>query len=408
MENKIVPKLRFPEFNIDGGWEKKLLKDFLKFQTGYPFESVGFNEQGKGIRLIKNRDLKSDDKIVYYNGLFDDKYIVNDGDILVGMDGDFSLCIWNKGKALLNQRVGRIMASTRGEEIFFHYLLTIQLRLIEDKTPRTTVKHLSHSDVEKIIEPLPKSYLEQQKIADCLSSLDDLITGENEKLEALKKHKKGLMQHLFPAEGEKVPKLRFSEFKESEDWADELLEDVSIFLKGKGISKADINPKGYQSCIRYGELYTTYTEIIDKVYSSTNIPVEDLMLSELNDVIIPSSGETQVDIATASCVLHSGIALGGDLNIIRSNINGIFMAYYLSHNKKNAISKMAQGNAVVHLYSSQLKKLRINFPISKVEQQKIADCLSSLDSQISAQTQRIEQLKIHKKGLMQQLFPNAN
>lgn len=115
-----------------------------------------------------------------------------------------------------------------------------------------------------------------------------------------------------------VPKLRFPEFKDSGDWDEKLLEDVAIFLKGKGISKSDISTNGILPCIRYGELYTHYKEIIDSTISFTNLPPNDLILSEGNDVIIPSSGETREDIATASCVMKEGIALGGDLNIIRS------------------------------------------------------------------------------------------
>ncbi len=123
-----------------------------------------------------------------------------------------------------------------------------------------------------------------------------------------------------------------------------------------------------------------------------------------NDVIIPASGETQEDIATASCVLKSGVALGGDINIIRSSINGVFLSYYLNNAKKREIAKLSQGISVVHLYSSQLATLEIEIPNPK-EQQRIADCLSSIDDLITAQAQKLEALKKHKKGLLQKLFP---
>lgn len=202
-----------------------------------------------------------------------------------------------------------------------------------------------------------------------------------------------------------VPQLRFPKFKKNGEWEDEELENVAIFLKGKGISKSDVHINGSLPCIRYGELYTHYKEIISSTKSFTNIPSDQLVLSEANDVIIPASGETREDIAIASCVTKSGIALGGDINILRSKINGAFLAYYLTHAKKKSIAKLAQGDAVVHLYSSQLKKLKINFPLSNQEQQYIADCLSSLDELITAQSQKLEELKVYKKGLMQQLFP---
>lgn len=406
-KNKVlIPELRFPEFVNDGEWESQLLGKVLKFQTGFPFDSQGFNQDGNGIRLIKNRDLKSDEKVVFYKKSFDEKYLVYDEDILVGMDGDFTPCVWQKGKALLNQRVGRILTSKKGQELFFYYFLSIHLKTIEDRTARTTVKHLSHSDVEKIYEPLPKPK-EQQKIASCLSSLDKVIATQSQKLELLKDHKKGLMQNLFPQEGETAPKYRFPEFANDGKWIEKTLNEVATFLKGKGISKSDIAENGSLPCIRYGELYTHYKETIGVIKSYTNLSADGLVMSKANDVIIPASGETQIDIATASCVLADGIALGGDLNIIRTKINGVFLSYLMNNVKKKEIAQLAQGISVVHLYSNQLKTLKINIPKPK-EQQKIASCLSALDELITSQVKKIEHLKQHKKGLMQGLFPKMN
>jgi type I restriction enzyme S subunit len=130
-------------------------------------------------------------------------------------------------------------------------------------------------------------------------------------------------------------------------------------------------------------------------------------LSEKNDVIIPSSGETHIDIATASCVMKEGVALGGDLNIIKTRINGVFLAYYLNNAKKKELAQIAQGISVVHLYANQLKTLVVYIPSFK-EQQKIATCLSALDELITAQSEKVEHLQSHKKGLMQGLFPKID
>ncbi len=205
-------------------------------------------------------------------------------------------------------------------------------------------------------------------------------------------------------ENKLVPQLRFPEFVNEEEWKEKTLDEVAVFLKGKGISKSDIIEKGNLPCIRYGELYTHYNETISIIKSYTNLNSDDLVLSQANDVIIPASGETQEDIATASCVLNNGIALGGDLNIIRTKINGVFLSYYLNNIKKKEIGQLAQGISVVHLYSNQLKTLKITIP-KPTEQQKIASCLSSLDELIAAESQKLEALKGHKKGLMQNLFP---
>jgi type I restriction enzyme S subunit len=198
-----------------------------------------------------------------------------------------------------------------------------------------------------------------------------------------------------------APALRFNEF--DGDWNESRLNDVAEFKKGKGISKADISEDGVLECIRYGELYTTYTELIQNIVSKTNLSAKDLILSEFNDVIIPASGESNIDIATASCVLKSGVAYSGDLNIIRSKMDGIFLSFYLNNKRKFDIARLAQGVSVVHLYSSQLKTLKLNLP-SLPEQQKIASFLSAVDEKIQQLTKKKALLADYKKGVMQQLF----
>ena len=196
-----------------------------------------------------------------------------------------------------------------------------------------------------------------------------------------------------------VPKLRFGEF--NEQWSNYLLDDIAVFLKGKGISKSELDDDGITECIRYGELYVHYNELIDEVKSKTNL--ENVVLSKPNDVIIPASGETQLGIATASCVLRGGIALGGDLNIIRTENNGLFLSYYLNNNKKFEIARLSQGISVVHLYSSQLKTLRLNLP-SLPEQQKIASFLSAVDEKLQQLNKKKDLLETYKKGVMQKIF----
>src|SRR5690606_2482906 len=170
-------------------------------------------------------------------------------------------------------------------------------------------------------------------------------------------------------------------------------------------SKSDIEENGITECIRYGELYTHYQEVITKIKSRTNVDKSALVLSEENDVIIPASGETTIDIATASCVLKSGIALGGDLNIIKTKQDGVFLSYYLNSKKKIEIANLAQGISVVHLYSSQLASLSLALPKLK-EQKRISSFLASLDERIQTQNKIIEQLETLIKGSFQKLSKN--
>jgi type I restriction enzyme S subunit len=198
-----------------------------------------------------------------------------------------------------------------------------------------------------------------------------------------------------------TPKIRFPDFKG--EWINNSLGEIAKFSKGKGISKEDISETGETECIRYGELYTTYNETIDTVFSKTNIDTSHLVLSEANDVIIPASGETEVDIAKASCILKSGIALGGDLNIIKTLNNGVFLSYYLNSKKKIDIAKLAQGISVVHLYAGQLSKLQLKIP-SLFEQQKIASFFTAIDQKISQLKRKKTLLEQYKKGVMQKIF----
>lgn len=198
-----------------------------------------------------------------------------------------------------------------------------------------------------------------------------------------------------------VPKLRFKGF--SDEWKKEKLDKLGVFFKGNGISKADLSQQG-KPCILYGELYTKYSEVIDKVYSKTNLNIKNPTLSKVNDVIIPSSGETSIDIATASCVQQNDILLGGDLNVFRPNkANGIFISYQLNSAKRREIAKIAQGASVVHVYNEQLKKVKVKLP-SLQEQERIANFLTKIDKIIEKQEEKVKNLEKYKKGMMQKIF----
>ena len=199
--------------------------------------------------------------------------------------------------------------------------------------------------------------------------------------------------------------MRFPEF--TEPWETAKLGAIAEFSKGTGISKEQRSETGLP-CILYGELYTTYTnEVIEDVVSKTDLDPTDLVKSQKNDVIIPSSGETAEDIATARCVTSDNVLLGGDLNIIRlvEPNDGRFMSYQLNGIRKYDIAKIAQGVSVVHLYGGDLKMLSVTFPQSP-EQKKIADCISLLDRRISVQSGLIEDLQKLKAALVERLFCN--
>lgn len=177
-------------------------------------------------------------------------------------------------------------------------------------------------------------------------------------------------------------------------------------FKGNGISKDQLSDDG-EPCILYGELYTKYkSETIGEVISKTNIDNTKLVRSKANDVIIPCSGETAEDIATARCVLNGNILLGGDLNIIRLHgYDGAFMSYQLNGRRKYDIAKVAQGVSVVHLYGEHLKGVKTINPCLE-EQKKIASLLALLDERITTQNKIIDKLQSLIKGINQRVFMN--
>ena len=174
--------------------------------------------------------------------------------------------------------------------------------------------------------------------------------------------------------------------------------------KGTGISKDQLSDDG-EPCILYGELYTKYkSETIREVISKTNINNTKLVKSKANDVIIPCSGETAEDIATARCVLNGNILLGGDLNIIRLHgYDGAFMSYQLNGRRKYDIAKVAQGVSVVHLYGEHLKGVKTINPCLE-EQKKITKLLSLLDERIATQNKIIDKLQSLIKGISSKIF----
>jgi type I restriction enzyme S subunit len=194
MQELLTGKKRLPGFN--GEWQVKRLGSVLKFQVGFPFSSAFFNEEGQGIRLVKNRDLKSDDQVYCYSGNFGQEFLVRDGDVLVGMDGDFLPCLWAKGPALLNQRVGRIVPLSGLDRVFAFYYLVEPLKGIENATSSTTVKHLSHGDIEGIEKALP-IVEEQTAIAATLFDVDAEIVALEAKLTKARSIKLGMMQELL-------------------------------------------------------------------------------------------------------------------------------------------------------------------------------------------------------------------
>ncbi|MGR3604824.1 restriction endonuclease subunit S [Sulfitobacter sp.] len=420
---RLVPKLRFPEFRDAGEWEFKPLHSMAKRKTrrntDHEITRVLTNSAEHGIVDQKDffeKDIAIQGNLVSY-------FVVEEGDYVYNPRVSSLAPVGPIGKNKVGTGVMSplytVFGFEGGDDSFYEHFFRSALwhdymRSASNSGARHDRMAISNDDFMAMPVPAPCTN-EQQKIANCLSSLDELIAAGGERLAALGDYKKGLMQQLFPRPeriengkkipAETIPRLRFPEFRDAQEWDWTPVDAIAAIFKGKGISKADIVADGQRPCVRYGELYTTYGEVIDEVASRTNVPKRDLFMSRANDVIIPASGETKIDIATAACVIHDDIALGGDLNVIRSAHNGIFLSYFFNGPLKSSIAKVAQGDSVVHLYPSQIGTLNIAIP-SADEQKRIADTMFAVDRALVERRQQITALKAHKAGLMQQLFPS--
>lgn len=208
----------------------------------------------------------------------------------------------------------------------------------------------------------------------------------------------------------KVPKLRFPEFSntnENNDFTNNRFDDIFNFSTGKNIKQSEASPDFEIPCVRYGELYHIYDEVVKKIVNKTNLDRDNLKFSHGDEILLPSAGEDPLDIGSASALTIKNIAIGRTINILRpkqeTKISQIFVSYYINQRLRRKIATLAKGVSISNVYNSDLKKLKINLP-SYTEQQKIADFLSSVDQKIQQLRRKKELLEEYKKGVMQKLF----
>ncbi|MBP6755094.1 MAG: restriction endonuclease subunit S [Bacteroidia bacterium] len=203
------------------------------------------------------------------------------------------------------------------------------------------------------------------------------------------------------------PALRFPEFINNEEIKKYSFNDLFSFSTGKNIKQNEASPEFDLPCVRYGELYHMYNEVIKVVINSTNLPASELVFSEGNEILLPSAGEDPLDIGSASALTLPNVAIGRTINILRplkkDVYSQLFTSYYINHRLRKKISSLAKGVSISNVYNSDLKTLEILLP-TLPEQQKIASFLTTVDDKISNLKQKISLLEKYKKGVMQQIF----
>lgn len=387
----LVPRLRFQEFLSEPAWVKDNIGKYLK-------ESRIKGSKGDTAKKITVK--------LWGNGVFEKQEILKGSENTQYFRRKSGQFIYSK-LDFLNQAFGII------PKHLDNYESTVDLPCFdvsEQLDTRFLLEYVQRKDfykkygeiadggrkakriqVETFFEfpiYLPK-LSEQQKIADCLSSLDDLIRAENEKLLALKDQKKGLMQKLFPAESETVPKWRFPEFKNCEEWEEQTLKTISDMQAGKFINASEIYKelKNKMYPCYGGNGLRGYTKTLTHSGKYSLIGRQGALCGNINYV----TGDFY---ATE----HAVVVTARDKIVVR-------WLYYLLINLN--LNQYATGQAQPGLSVQVIEKITVWVPRDPDEQQKIADCLSTLDELITAQAEKIEALKQHKKALIQGLFPSA-
>ena len=401
----VVPALRFPEFQGMNGWEEKKLEEIGNFIGGGTPNTAIQEYWDGGIPWytpteIKNGDLKSSNRTITEKGLKNSSAkLLPQGAILITTRATIGDVAISKKECTTNQGFQSLVVNDSESNLFWFYWIIRHKEELIKRASGSTFKEISKNEIINITSYSPKKQ-EQQKIAACLSSLDELIEATAQKVEALKEHKKGLMQRLFPAEGKNVPDLRFPEFQGMKGWEKKQIKDFGEAITGNTPSKKE-------------EKYWNG----DFVW----VTAQDFKGKYINDSILKLTkfGKDKARVIPKDSVLVTCIASIG-LNAINKvecstnqQINAIccnqeynyeYMYYLVTYNTKN-LKQLAGQTAVPIITKKSFEEFEVYAIENYDEQQKIADCLSSLDELIEATSRKVEILKEHKKGLMQQLFP---
>ena len=427
-KNKLIPDLRFPEFKDNGEWEIVKLGKLCDYWNGGSHES-GVDEFGKYNLISLNSidiegNLKSKMKKISYtdNSLQKDDLVMVLSDVAYGNFLGLSDIIPNENY-VLNQRMAglRVIDFKNVNPFYIKTFINKSQKYFKSNGQGSSQLNLSKSSVQNFPVLKPQQILEQQKIASCLSSLDIIISAQTEKLELLQNHKKGLMQNLFPQDGEKVPKYRFPEFLEDGYWKEERFDEVFEFLVTNSFSRENLNyENGLVKNIHYGDIHTKFSTLFDITkeivpFVNSDLPVErirDECYCIEGDLIFADASEDLEDVGKSIEVvnLNKELLLAGLHTLLARQLEeklviGFAGHLFTSNDIRKKIKRESQGAKVLGISKTRIANILISFPKNKLEQQKIVDCLSSLDNLIVSQVGKIEQLKFHKKGLMQGLFP---
>ena len=408
----MIPEFRFPEFQTFEAWEEKKFNEVCKFIRG-PFggalkkeifisEGYAVYEQSHAIYgdFSNFRYFISEEK---FNEL--KRFSVLPNDIIMscsGTMGKFAIVPENSKEGVINQALLKLTVKS-GYEVNF-IKTTLELPVNQNKllsqSAGGAIKNVVEVAQIKEIPLLIPSIKEQNKIAACISSLNEFIVAESEKVTTLQKYKKGLLQNLLPSIGETVPNFRFKEFEDTGDWKETTITQVADYENGKA-HEQDIADDG--KFIVVNSKFISQDGEVKKFTNTAFCPAtKGDVLMVLSD--IPNGR------AIAKCFLveeDNRYTVNQRIcRITPRNLNSKILYYLLNRNPY--FLAFDDGVKQTNLRKEDVLNCPLMIPSDPQEQEMIADTLSSVDDLINAQNQKLEALQLHKKGLFQGLFPTIN
>lgn len=389
---------------IPNEWEVKKIKEIGQVVTGNTPATSEKENYGDSYLFVSPVDLsdlkyiKNTEKKLSLIG-FEKSRKLPKGAVLftcIGLIGKVGISLCDLS---CNQQINAIICNELMFNEYLYYELRIRaskIKLIAGEQVLPIINKSDFENVKILIPPLP----EQRKIAEVLSTWDKAIEKQTLLIEKLELRKKGLMQQLLTG------KKRLHGF--SEEWKTVKLNDLGFFFKGMGVPKDKVNAEGKYKCLTYGDLYTKYEIKIDNVKTYISQDIANISQEiQYGDICFAGSGETKEDIGKCAVFLDGKIGyVGGDIIVFRKslNINSLFLSYALNTEYVNKQKySLGQGHSVVHIYISQLEQITIYLPGIE-EQNAIAEILSVCDNEITLAKQKLDTLRLQKKGLMQVLL----
>jgi type I restriction enzyme S subunit len=387
----LLPKLRFPEFRGMREWAVKKLKE------------VAENLDNLRVPITSSERATGDTPYYGASGVVDyvSGFIFNEDLLCVSEDGanlvarTYPIAFPISGKTWVNNHAHVLKFESAYTQKFVEvYLNSIRL---DDFITGMAQPKLNKAMLDSIPIPYP-DILEQQKIADCLSSLDELIAAQARRVDALKTHKKGLMQQLFPHEGETQPRLRFPEFRAAGKWKKMTLGSAANFYNGRAFKQEELLEAGKYKVLRVGNFFTNNN------WYHSNLELDETKYCEDGDLLYAWSASFGPRVWHGEkTIYHYHIWKV----VEQPGIDRQFLFIILEHETERMKAKTTNGLGIMHITKGAIESWESFFP-GLAEQKKIADRLMTLDSAIGAEARKLESFTEHKRGMMQQLFPSID